>query len=320
MRGRGAVWRGPRTGSAVLLLIVSLLVTACTSFGSAEGTSPTPRGTDAAIAASRQGFPGPSDTGVPPGTTLRPYNGPCMITQDGTVIDSSLVTCDLVVFAANVVISKSKIVGRVVLDTDRPGSQKWSATLVDSEVDAGVVQLAAVSAGNMTILRANIHGGQTSVQCGELAVFCIVRDSWLHGQQIPAGADWHLGGFLSNGGRNVEITHNTVHCEPLPTGRDGGCTGDINLLGDFAPVSHVSITRNLLVANLGNSYCTYGGDAASKKFPHADNVVYRDNMFERGTNGMCGGYGPVSSFNDRGPGNVWENNRWDDGPLVTPAD
>jgi hypothetical protein len=27
-------------------------------------------------------------------------------------------------------------------------------------------------------------------------------------------------------------------------------------------------------ASLGNSNCTYGGDAASKKFPHADNVVY----------------------------------------------
>lgn len=318
MRGRGAASRGPGAVSALLLLIVSLLATACTSSGSAQGApQPSPV---ADAAAWRQGFPGPSDTGVPPGTTLRPYNGPCVITQNGTVIDASLVTCDLVVFAADVVISKSKIVGRVVLDTDRPGSQKWSATLVDSEVDAGVVQLAAVSAGNMTILRANIHGGQTSVQCGELAVFCVVRDSWLHGQQIPVGADWHLGGFLSNGGRNVELTHNTVLCEPLPTGRDGGCTGDINLLGDFAAVSHVTITGNLLAANVGNSYCTYGGDAASKKFPHADNVVYRDNVFERGTNGMCGGYGPVSSFNDRGPGNVWQNNRWNDGALVMPAD
>ncbi|OJY44378.1 hypothetical protein [Pseudonocardia sp. 73-21] len=243
-----------------------------------------------------------------------------MITQDSTVIDSSLVTCDLVIFAAKVVISRSKIMGQVVLDTDRPGSQRWSATLVDSEVDAGVVHEAAVSSGNMTILRADIQGGQTSVQCGELAVFCTVRDSWLHGQQIPAGADWHLGGFLSNGGRNIELTHNTVHCEPQPTGKDGGCTGDINLLGDFAPVSHVTITGNLLAANVGNSYCTYGGDASSKKFPHADNVVYRDNVFERGTNGMCGGYGPVSSFNDRGPGNLWVNNTWDDGQPVVPAD
>jgi hypothetical protein len=313
-----------RAGSArwALLVMVFGLLAGCgtaTPGGSGDAASPSPPPPPTAARAVA-GFPDASNTGVPPGTELSDYTGPCLITAKGTVIDSKTVNCNLAVMAADVMISRSKINGQVVLDTDRPAAKDWSMTLQDSEVDAGVVQLAAVSTGNMTVLRSNIHGGQTSVQCGELATYCIVRDSWLHGQQIPDGADWHLGGFLSNGGRNVELTHNRVICEPMPTGRDGGCTGDINLLGDFAPVSHVKITRNLLEASLGNSYCTYGGDAASKKFPHADNVVYRDNVFERGTNGQCGNYGPVSSFNSQGPGNVWENNRWDDGGLVTPAD
>jgi len=302
----------------VVLMLVAVTLAAGCSLGAIGGGGVTPP--DAPGAGAIAGFPNASNTGVPAGTELSDYSGPCMITEKGTVIDSKTVNCTIVVMTADVVISRTKINGRVVLDTDRPEARDWSLTLTDSEVDAGVVQVAAVSAGNMTVLRSDIRGGQTSVQCGELALICIVRDSWLHGQQIPEGADWHLGGFLSNGGTNVELTHNTVICEPQPTGRDGGCTGDINLLGDFAPVSHVTITGNLLGANLGNSYCTYGGDAASKKFPHADNVVYRDNVFQRGANGMCGNYGPVSSFNDRGPGNVWENNRWEDGPLVTPAD
>ena len=99
----------------------------------------------------------------------------------------------------------------------------------------------------------------------------------------------------------------------------GGCTGDVNRFGDFAPISHVTITDNLFSVNLGNSYCTFGGEAVSKKFPYADNVVYRRSIFERGKNGECGNYGPVRSFNSDGPGNIWENNRWKDGTPVTPA-
>lgn len=296
---------------AVMVLAMVQLVMAC--------DSPPPVALAPVAPGPASAFPGPDDTGVPSGTELTDYTGPCSIMKDGTVIDAQRVNCSLVIFAKDVVISRSRILGQVVLDTDRPGSSSWSATLVDSEVDAGMVHVAAVSAGNMTILRADIQGGQTSVQCGELAVFCTVRDSWLHGQRMPPDADWHLGGFLSNGGTNVELTHNTVICEPLPSTVGGGCTGDINLLGDFAVVSHVTIVGNLLGANVGNSYCTYGGDAASKKFPHGNNIVYRDNVFERGTNGKCGGYGPVSSFNTNGPGNVWLNNTWDDGTPVIPA-
>jgi hypothetical protein len=263
-------------------------------------------------------FPGPATTGVPVGRWSLPYLGPCTITDDGTVIDGRDVHCDLVVRADRVIISSSRVQGRVLLDTDVPGSDRWSYTLVDSEVDAGVVQLPAVSYGNMTVIRSNVHGGATSVQCGEHARSCVVRDSWLHGQRIPDDADWHLGGFLSNGGTNVELTHNSIVCDARPSAVDGGCTGDINLLGDFAPVSHVTIQGNLLGANTGSSYCTYGGDARSKPFPRADHIVYRDNVFERGTNKQCGAYGPVTGFNPTGPGNEWTNNRWDQGGLVRP--
>src|SRR5262249_31861779 len=125
------------------------------------------------------GRPGPTNTGVPPGTTLTTYGGPCLVTTTGTVIDGKSVDCDLEIHAANVTIKNSKVTGLVFLDADLPGAKAWSLTLQDSEVDGGPVQRAVVSDGNMTIERCNIYGGETAVHCSENAVSCTVLDSWL---------------------------------------------------------------------------------------------------------------------------------------------
>jgi len=262
-------------------------------------------------------WPNPANTGIPAGTKLTTYSGSCTVTKAGTVIDAKTVNCGtLEIRAANVTIKRSKVNGGVYLDTDRSGSSTWSYTLVDSEVDAGVRQLPAVSYGNMTVLRSNIYGGETSVQCGEHAVSCSVRDSYLHGQRIPPDANWHLGGFLSNGGHNIRIRHNTIVCDTPANSRGEGCTGDLNLLGDFAIITDVIIDSNFLGANTGLSYCLYGGSALSKPYPRANHVTVTNNVFQRGTNRKCGAYGPVSSFDVGATGNVWSNNKWSDGGTV----
>jgi hypothetical protein len=268
---------------------------------------------------STKGWPNATNTGVPAGTALTTYRGPCTITAAGTVIDAKTVNCDLDIRAARVTIRRSKINGSVGLDTDVSGSSRWSYMLADSEVDAGMREHPAVSYGNMTVLRSNVYGGITSVQCGEHAISCTIEDSWLHGQRIPADADWHLGGFLSNGGHSIRIRHNSIVCDTPVNPLGEGCTGNLNLLGDFAVVADVVVDHNLLGANTGSSFCLYGGDAASKPYPHANHVVITDNVFQRGSNGKCAAYGPVSSFNVSGPGNVWTGNTWQGGGVVTPA-
>jgi chitodextrinase len=264
-------------------------------------------------------WPGPGNTGVPVGTALSVYNGPCVITAANTVIDAKTVNCDVDIRAANVTIKNSKVNGLVVLDTDLAGSSAWSFSLLDAEVDAGTQQRAAVSTGNMTVRRANIHGGITAAQCEEKSVSCNIQDSWLHGQYIPPTANWHLGGFLSDGGGNIQLIHNMVVCDHAANQVDEGCTGDINLIPNFAVVSGVLIQHNLLGANLGSAYCTFGGEKSTSPYPHANNVTYRDNIFQRGSNGQCAAYGPVTDFNSTGTGNQWVNNSWDDGGQVPAA-
>ncbi len=272
------------------------------------------------------GFPNASNTGVPAGTTLTAYTGSCTISAPAT-IDAKTITCDaLLIRAPGVTITRSKIVGRVIIDTDI--DRTWSLTLTDSEVDAGAGDLPAIYNGNATILRSNIHGGHNALECQEHSSTCVMRNSWVHDQwQAPTG-DTHLGGILVLG--NVvpctgtlvagvpacaEFAHNTVACDAAVNSSGGGCTGNINLLPHFGPLPGALIKDNLFVANVGSSFCTYGG--AGMEHP-ADHIVYTGNVFQRGTNNQCAAYGPVTNFDAGAVGNAWSGNTWDDGTPLTP--
>lgn len=257
------------------------------------------------------GFPNASDTGVPSGTTLTAYTGPCAITADGTVIDSKTVdNCPsgLAVHARNVTIRKSKVNTHITTDAD----PAYSVTVADSEIAAGVVDAAAVGSTNVTVHRSEITGGKHSVAC---TGNCVVQDSWLHGQQRPtetAGAGWALAALFTPGppaGKPLNLTaiRNTMTCD-VDTTPAGGCTANVNLSG--ASISGVLLDANLLRASPGLNYCLHGGDAAR--------MVVRNNVFERGSGGQCGGSGAATGWNSAGAGNAWSNNTYDNGATVNP--
>lgn len=256
------------------------------------------------------GFPGPDNTGVPSGTELASYQGDCHIRQADTVIEASLLECTVNIDAPNVVIRTSKIVGQ--LDV-----LSGSLTLEDSEVDNGTAYTAAVGGQHLTIRRSNIHGGETSVNCGD----CHIEDSWLHGQYVPPDGDWHLDAYLSNGGGNVTLVHNTLACDHPGTDNGGGCTAAAAIFGDFGPLSDFTFDNNLFVASPHQAYCFYGGTQDNKPYGlETSDIVVVNNVFQRGENGQCGGYGPVTNFANDGPGHRWQNNTWDDGEPLSPQD
>ncbi|HTH72203.1 MAG TPA: hypothetical protein VL737_02460, partial [Candidatus Pristimantibacillus sp.] len=148
--------------------------------------------------------------------------------------------------------------------------------------------------------------------------YCTIRDTYIHGQTFVQGIDTHLGGFLSDGGTNLTIVHNTIVCDTPVNNVGGGCTGDLNLIPNFASINGALIEHNLFGASPDGSYCTYGGEKASSPTPHSYNIVYKDNIFQRGPNSQCATYGPVTGFEISNSGNVWTNNRWTDGGVVDP--
>lgn len=255
-------------------------------------------------------FPGPDDTGVPNGVSLAPFTGSCSLDVADTVIVGKIIECDLVIRASGIVIRNSEIVGRIVSN-----EEDASITVEDSTIDGGAQEtFPTVSFLNVTLRRVEVKGGQHSVQC---SANCDIENSWLHGQYIEPGSQGHLNAFISNGGSNMRLYHNTLHCSVEPTGTGGGCTADLSLFGDFGAISNVVIQSNLFKSNsTGAGYCLQAGWAPGKQYPDPEKVVVSDNVFERGENGKCGIFGPFTAFNPAGLGNVWSNNAWDDGQSL----
>jgi len=227
------------------------------------------------------------------------------------VITSKTVNCDLVVRAAGIVVKNSAITGRIVSKVST-----GSITVEDSTIDGGQQEtFATVGYENITLRRVEVLGGQHSVQCYSQ---CTVLDSYLHGQYLPRTSAGHVNAFISNGGNGFLLRHNTLHCTALPTAT-GGCTADASLFGDFGPISDATFDHNLFKARSdGASYCLDAGYNPSK--PYGSNptgVVVTNNIFERGTNGKCGIYGPFAFFL-KSSTNIWTGNTWSDGTNLRP--
>jgi hypothetical protein len=278
------------------------------------GTTPAPTPTPTPTTPPTGGWPGPDNTGVPAGTTLAPYTGPCTITSARTISGADVLSkCGdaLVIQTTGVVIDKSLVPGVWSIYGDGDSS----VTITDSDVRAGSVSTAGIWGYNITARRVDVTGGQHSFQCNNN---CEVTDSWLHDQYNPDGGSYHNNAFISNGGRNMTIRHNTLHCTAILNNTDGGCSGDLSLFGDFDPIDNVTIDNNYLRANNSSiSYCLYGGASSSKPY-QATNVKVTNNVFERGANRKCGVYGPVTSFDRNAAGNQWSGNVWDSGEAVNP--
>ena len=270
-------------------------------------TTPAPTTTPPAA-----GWPDGTNTGVPAGTTLTPYSGPCTITA-AVVIDAvNALNCQaLIIKATGVVIRRSNLPRIEQTDWD----SGWSVTVEDSRISSPTWVEGVLWGFNITARRVNVTGGQHSFHCNDR---CVLEDSWLHGQYNPAGQSFHNNAFITNGGTDMVVRHNTLHCDPLLNSTGGGCTADVALFGDFEPVTRVTVENSLLKANGSSiSYCAYGGYQPSKPYPVSTYIVFSGNVFERGTNGKCGVYGPVTSWR-ADTGNEWTNNRWDDGTVLNP--
>jgi hypothetical protein len=187
----------------------------------------------------------------------------------------------------------------------------------DSTVRAGNTSMGAVYGWNLVATRINVTGGQHSFACESN---CTVTDSWLHDQYNPDGQSFHNNAFITNGGANMTVRHNTLHCTAIVNANDGGCTGDLSLFGDFSPVRDVLVENNLFKANASSaSFCLYGGYNPSKPYGISTYITVRNNVFERGTNGKCGVYGPVTAFLSSATGNQWSGNVWSDGTALAAA-
>jgi hypothetical protein len=257
------------------------------------------------------GFPSAATTGVPAGTVLSAYSGPCTITVSGTVIDAKRINCSLDIRAANVVVTRSIITGTIGTGDNSTG---YSFRIADSEVNVGNREGTGIGAVNFVATRVHVTGGNRSVNCYNS---CTVEQSYVHGQFRDDTGRVHESGIRM--GQNSVIRGNTIVCDAPNVPPDAGCSAGLTGYGDFAPVRNNLIEGNFFAATTGG-YCAYGGSSGGKPYSsQTRDIVFRNNVFERGPGGKCGYYGPITSFNSGLPGNVWSNNTWSNGGTVPPA-
>lgn len=282
------------------------------------GPTPTPEPTTAPPTPSPSPtptWPGPTNTGVPAGTTLTPYTGPCTITTANTVIDAKTVNCTLHIRAANVVISRSVINGSVENGSGAQPGRTFS--IRDTRIEASV-DTTGVGESYFIADRVEIRGGNRGANC---YTNCTIRDSWVHGNRITG--DTHASGIRM--GMFTFIQHNTITCDTPDTPQQGGCSADLTGYPDFSPVHHNTIAGNLFLPSEGY-YCAYGGATAGKPYSsnpmNATYIQFVGNTFARGPSRHCGapaGGGPITDYAPGRTGNVWSGNVWDtDGAPVTP--
>ena len=264
-------------------------------------------------------WPSAVTTGIPPGTMLTDYDGACTVTENDTEIDAKTVTCDpLIIRAANVQITRTKINGSVLVEAPNTG---YSFTITDSEIDAGPVQGtdddSGIGKSDFVALRVDVYGGKRGIWC-EYA--CSVTDSWIHDQSPDPSGMAHESAVRMGDGSTIE--HNSILCNAPDFPPDAGCSADLTGYGDFAPIQNNTIHRNLFMATTGGA-CAYGGssgDDGSKPYgDQAANIVFEQNVFQRGRGGLCGFYFPITDFDETRPGNQWIDNVWDDGMPLPPA-
>lgn len=264
------------------------------------------------------GFPGASNTGVPDGTVLTDYTGPCNVKTAGTFIEGQTINCGvLFINAPGVSIVRSKIIG------GQPGLAALSVAsgdlvIFDSTIVADYEPNATNSGqgmdgSNFTATRLDISGGNRGVLCDH----CTVQDSWVHGSRV-VGED-HASAMRAD--QYSTFTHNTLVCD-MP---GDFCSADLTGYADWAPMIHWTITNNFFGSPAGSYFCAYGGATAGKSFSNdATNATYiqfRDNVFARGPQGKCGapatGTGtPITDYDPNKVGWVWSNNRYEDGVLI----
>jgi hypothetical protein len=262
-------------------------------------------------------WPGPETTGVPNGVTLTNYGGPCTINDYNSVspvtisnVDATS-TCPMISVQDNIDVNITNSKLPVINMTGASGT----LTVTDSELHDGGGYYGVLWGHNIVAQRVHITGGQHSIHCEGA---CNISDSYMTGQNAPAGASTHNNAFISNGGVNMQISHNTLHCSPELNGADGGCTADLSLFGDFDILQDITISNNLFMATPSGGYCgSFGYNPGKPYGSNPTDIAVTNNVFQRGPNNKCGVYDATTSFLV-GNGNTWSGNVWDDGGTINP--
>lgn len=260
-------------------------------------------------------FAGPSNTGVPAGTTLGNYvatlparnvdaghlndnfyytsENTCYIKAPNTVIENMNVNCSLRIRSLNVQIKNSFVNGVIFIDDTwcaGSGSGTSSFTLTDSTVfNPSAYGGRTLGLCDYSVLRSKVYGGPSVGVCSN----CTIRDSYLYLDDTSADP---INGINHNSvmrvGANANLIHNTLQClvktyentgaTSDPT-EESGCSANQTAYSHDGLVPHNStIKRNFYMTTSGG-YCAWGGSTSGENNlgDGVHDIKFIENIFQR---------------------------------------
>ena len=273
--------RAVSRAAITLTLGLALLTAPLVAPASAE-TAPTP----AARKVSLAGFPDASNTGAR--GSLRVVVGDRSVTKDGTVLENLEIHGSLTIDADDVLVRNVKVVS----DDYWPVRANGRGVRLVRSTFVGTAESQASLTGHFVGRRLDLSGaGDGARMSGGRLV-----DSYIHDLADFDGA--HNDGIDAFG--PVKILHNTILVAMDQT--------SAIMLSEYGstPDSNVLVKHNLLG---GGGFSFYGGAPDTAQGHEVVDNLFTTRFFRR-----AGYYGPVAFWRARG--NVWENNRWADGPRA----
>jgi hypothetical protein len=203
------------------------------------------------------GWPGPDNTGVPPGTTLTP-SGSITASQAGAVYSGLDIVGEVTVNAPNVTFRNCRIRGNafMLIRNNSSGLVVEDSELFNRPVAGQNNCHNAIGFGGFTVRRSEIAGCENGADMGGGNV--TFEDNYVHdldtqGPSWVWGNEPHTDGIqIGEGAQNLVIRHNWI--DPSP---NGGVTSAIIMhVGAGTQNSNVRIEDNYLDGT-GASYAIY---------------------------------------------------------------
>jgi hypothetical protein len=171
--------------------------------------------------------PGPTNTGVPPGTTLR-ATGSVRVEHAGAIVENLDINGTITVLANNVTIRKVRIMTGDYYPIRYFDNDNVGLVVEDSEIvgTSGNVT-SAIAFRNYIARRLNIHGMADGLKADSNV---LIEDCWIH--DLSNGRSEHNDGVQSTGGKGVTIRHNAISGASnacVQSGDEGGATEDMTI-------------------------------------------------------------------------------------------
>jgi hypothetical protein len=171
--------------------------------------------------------PGPTNTGVPPGTALT-SSGSITVDEDGAIVEALEIAGTITVLANDVTIRKVRITTGDYYPIRYFDEDNTGLLVEDTEIigTSGNVT-SGIAFANYTARRVNVHGMADGFKADSNV---LIEDSWIH--DLSNGQGEHNDGVQSTGGAGVTLRHNTISGASnaaVQTGDENGATVDLSI-------------------------------------------------------------------------------------------